>query len=304
MGEPPKVEVTIENLNDNVDKQFLHNMIAKHGPYEEMHIYYHPAKRKHLGLARIVFEEVRLHLFTMAFEIIFDTHCIAIQVRSAKSCVDVLHGKSVMGKHLQCYLDPTGASCKKVFQDLTTEKKPEPHPPPPPPTLSDAAAVDNDDGDQSPKEKSNKKSPEDSKWDRQRDSRDSRDPRGSVEHRKRLERRRSDHNSDPRERDRDRDRDRERHQRERDGERNSREHEDFWRDGPLQSVHGHRVPPPPPVHWERGEEKSRGGGGGREERSSSFESYSHPPPPLPPPPPVLSSSSAQESHYAPTRLVA
>ena len=65
MGEPPKVEVTIENLNDNVDKPFLHNMIAKHGPYEEMHIYYHPAKRKHLGLARIVFEEVRRHLITM-----------------------------------------------------------------------------------------------------------------------------------------------------------------------------------------------------------------------------------------------
>merc|ERR1719331_3522043 len=47
VGEPPKVEVTVENMNDNVDKQFLHNMIAKYGPYEEMHIYYHPAKRKH-----------------------------------------------------------------------------------------------------------------------------------------------------------------------------------------------------------------------------------------------------------------
>ena len=62
VGEPPKVEVTIENLNDNVDKQFLHTMIAKHGTYEEMTIYYHPAKRKHLGLARIVFEEVRIQL--------------------------------------------------------------------------------------------------------------------------------------------------------------------------------------------------------------------------------------------------
>ena len=63
MGEPPKVEVTIENLNDNVDKQFLHTMIAKHGTYEEMTIYYHPSKRKHLGLARIVFEEVRFQGF-------------------------------------------------------------------------------------------------------------------------------------------------------------------------------------------------------------------------------------------------
>ena len=211
--------------------------------------------------------------------------------------MEVLHGKSVMGKHLQCYLDPTGASCKKVFQDLTTEKKPEPKPPPPPPTQGDAAA-DGDDSDKSPKEKANQSPGESSEWDRRRDSREGRDPRGSVEHRKRLERRRSDHNSD-----------RDRRERDRDGERNSRDHEDFWRDGPLQSVHGHRVPPPPPAHWERGGEAPRGGGGGgREERSSSFESFSQPPPkpqqpPRPPPPPVLSVSSGQESHYAPTRFV-
>ena len=73
MGEPPKVEVTIENLNDNVDKQFLHTMIAKHGTYEEMTIYYHPSKRKHLGLARIVFEEVRLQLFNLMLFWQFET---------------------------------------------------------------------------------------------------------------------------------------------------------------------------------------------------------------------------------------
>ncbi len=57
------MEVTIENLNDNVDKQFLHQMVAKFGTYEEMHIYYHPTKRKHLGLARLVFEEVGLGVY-------------------------------------------------------------------------------------------------------------------------------------------------------------------------------------------------------------------------------------------------
>jgi hypothetical protein len=35
-------------------------MIHKFGVYEEMKIFYHPTKRKHLGLARLVFEEVRL----------------------------------------------------------------------------------------------------------------------------------------------------------------------------------------------------------------------------------------------------
>jgi len=98
------VEVTIENLNDNVDKQFLNRMVEKFGVYEEMVIYYHPMNRKHLGLARIVFE----------------------LVRSAKECVRNLHGKSVMGKQLNCYIDPFGASCKKMFADLTEERKPEP----------------------------------------------------------------------------------------------------------------------------------------------------------------------------------
>ena len=34
MGEPPKLEVTIENLNDNVNEQFLSNMVGKYGELE------------------------------------------------------------------------------------------------------------------------------------------------------------------------------------------------------------------------------------------------------------------------------
>lgn len=109
VGEPPKVEVTIENLNDNVDKTFLQTMVTKFGAFEEMTIHYHPVTKKHLGLARLVFEEVK----------------------SAKDCVKSLHGKSVMGKSLNCYIDPFGASCKKMFTEMTTEKKPEAPPPPP-----------------------------------------------------------------------------------------------------------------------------------------------------------------------------
>ena len=45
VGDPPKVEVTIENLNDNVDTTFLHNMVAKFGVYEEMIIHFHPITR-------------------------------------------------------------------------------------------------------------------------------------------------------------------------------------------------------------------------------------------------------------------
>ena len=111
MGEPPKVEVTVENLNDNVEKQFLSQMVTKFGIVELMDIYYHPKTQKHLGLARLVFEKVKF----------------------AKECVNHLHGRSVMGKQLNCYLDPFGASCKKMFVDLTTEQ-PKLDPPKPLPT--------------------------------------------------------------------------------------------------------------------------------------------------------------------------
>ena len=57
-----------------------------------MLIHYHPETGRHLGLARLVF----------------------IQVKSARECVKFLHGKSVMGKQLNCYIDPFGASCKQV----------------------------------------------------------------------------------------------------------------------------------------------------------------------------------------------
>ena len=110
VGEPPKVEVTVENMNDNVDKSFLLRMIEKCGVVEDVKIYYHPVSGKHLGLAHLCFEEVK----------------------GAKACVNYLHGKSVMGQQLNCYIDPLGKSCNMMFSDLTEEKKPDPLPPPVP----------------------------------------------------------------------------------------------------------------------------------------------------------------------------
>ena len=110
----------VENLNDNVDKHFLGQMVSKFGIIEIMEIYYHPKTQKHLGLARLVFEKVKF----------------------AKECVSHLHGRSVMGKQLNCYLDPFGASCKKMFEDLTTERKLEPPKPPPPLPNDNASSKD------------------------------------------------------------------------------------------------------------------------------------------------------------------
>lgn len=115
VGEPPKVEVTVENMNDNVDKQFLLRMIEKCGVVEDVKIYFHPVSGKHLGLAHLCFEEVK----------------------GARECVKYLHGKSVMGQQLNCYLDPMSKSCQMMFAELTEEKKiPEPQPLlPPVPTV-------------------------------------------------------------------------------------------------------------------------------------------------------------------------
>ena len=59
MGLPPAIEVTVTNLNDNIDKQFLSGMLEKCGVYDDISIYYHPTTNKHLGVARIVFENAK-----------------------------------------------------------------------------------------------------------------------------------------------------------------------------------------------------------------------------------------------------
>ena len=76
IGEPPPIEITITNLNDNIDNTFLNEMMQKCGILDEITIYRHPVTNKHLGLARLVFNTVR----------------------GARNAVDKYHKKSVMGK--------------------------------------------------------------------------------------------------------------------------------------------------------------------------------------------------------------
>ncbi|KAL1500734.1 hypothetical protein ABEB36_006180 [Hypothenemus hampei] len=101
VGAPPSIEVTIFHLNDNIDKQFLKDIVQKFGIIEELFIYYHPVTNKHLGIGRVVYEEVK----------------------SARQCVEKLNNTSVMGKILDVFLDAFGHRCKEKFEELTTEKK-------------------------------------------------------------------------------------------------------------------------------------------------------------------------------------
>ncbi|KAF5301069.1 hypothetical protein FQA39_LY10888 [Lamprigera yunnana] len=102
VGEPPPLEVTISHLNDNIDKQFLTDIVQKFGAVEELFIFYHPYTNKHLGLGRVIFETTE----------------------GSKGCVERLNNSSVMGKVLQVFLDPFGEKCKKLLAELTIEKKP------------------------------------------------------------------------------------------------------------------------------------------------------------------------------------
>lgn len=67
---------------------------------EEVFIYYHPATKKHLGLGRAVFEHRK----------------------AAKECVEKMNGRSLMGLVLEAFVDPFGAKCKSMYEELTSER--------------------------------------------------------------------------------------------------------------------------------------------------------------------------------------
>ncbi|KAH8397726.1 hypothetical protein KR215_011511, partial [Drosophila sulfurigaster] len=97
VGQPPAIEVTVINLNDNIDKQFLSSLLDKCGSTDEIIIYHHPTTNKHLGIARIVFESTK----------------------GARQFVEKYNQKSVMGKILNVFCDPFGAILKKSIENLT-----------------------------------------------------------------------------------------------------------------------------------------------------------------------------------------
>nr|XP_061804447.1 histone-lysine N-methyltransferase SETD1B-like [Nerophis lumbriciformis] len=86
IGPVPPKEVTFCRLNDNVNKAFLTNMCNKYGHIEEVEIFYNPKNKKHLGIAKVVFDTVR----------------------AAKDAVHHLNQTSVMGNIIHVEIDPKG----------------------------------------------------------------------------------------------------------------------------------------------------------------------------------------------------
>lgn len=94
IGPVPPKEVTFARLNDNIREGFLTDMCKKFGVIEQVEILYNPKNKKHLGIAKVVFESVK----------------------AAKSAVQSLHNTSVMGNLIHVELDPKGKHSDSLVQ--------------------------------------------------------------------------------------------------------------------------------------------------------------------------------------------
>lgn len=82
------MEITITNLNDNVNRTFLEGLLRKYGPVEECCIFYHPKTKKHLGTAKVTFFEAK----------------------AARLCKEKLDNTSIMGNIVRVIEDAFGKS--------------------------------------------------------------------------------------------------------------------------------------------------------------------------------------------------
>ncbi|KAM3611138.1 uncharacterized protein V6R79_013970 [Siganus canaliculatus] len=96
VGPVPPKEVTFSRLNDNVRETFLTDMCKKYGNIEEVEIFYNPKNKKHLGVAKVVFDTVK----------------------AAKDAVQHLHQTSVMGNIIHVEIDPKGENRARYIQLL------------------------------------------------------------------------------------------------------------------------------------------------------------------------------------------
>lgn len=103
VGPPPAIQVTVTNLNDNIDRNFFKNILTKHCAegYEEFHIYHHPVTNRHLGVARVTFKRPAV----------------------ARYFIEKVNGTSIMGQKINAFVDAHFVECFALVEELTTEKK-------------------------------------------------------------------------------------------------------------------------------------------------------------------------------------
>lgn len=96
VGPKPSREVTLKNLNDNVNEKFLKEHVSKFGPVQNVTVYYHPFTRKHLGLGHVTFENYW----------------------DASTCAAKLNGRPLMGMTIEVFCDTKGAIARKLRDEL------------------------------------------------------------------------------------------------------------------------------------------------------------------------------------------
>lgn len=96
VGPVPDKEVTLANLNDNIDNKFLEEMCVKFGEIIECRVYYHPKTGKHLGLAKVLFQTQR----------------------AAKDCCLALNQATKMGNTMSVFLDQMGLQRSKMVEQI------------------------------------------------------------------------------------------------------------------------------------------------------------------------------------------
>ncbi|CAG5119010.1 unnamed protein product, partial [Candidula unifasciata] len=100
VGTPPAKEVTFSNLNDNISRDFLENMVKGFGRIEDVKIYYHPKNKKHMGIGKVVFA----------------------QSKSAKECVEKLHRTTKMGIAMNVVLDTMGKERQRLIDEKVADR--------------------------------------------------------------------------------------------------------------------------------------------------------------------------------------
>lgn len=89
-------ELTFARLNDNIRDGFLSEMCKHFGEVQDLKVLYNPRNKKHLGIAKVIFESVK----------------------AANNAVKNLHNTSVMGNNIHVEFDPKG---KHIFLSLTSQ---------------------------------------------------------------------------------------------------------------------------------------------------------------------------------------
>ncbi|XP_043102302.1 histone-lysine N-methyltransferase SETD1B [Puntigrus tetrazona] len=91
-------ELTFARLNDNIRDGFLSEMCKNFGEVQDIAVLYNPKNKKHLGIAKVVFESVK----------------------AANNAVKNLHNTSVMGNNIHVEFDPKGVKRNRYFQMLVS----------------------------------------------------------------------------------------------------------------------------------------------------------------------------------------